>query len=149
MRLNYSNRLTTLMLASIVLMSITGLTRADEKLVSLTKSTLVRVGYSFDRCYLLMREADLEGRWGMNKGSSDEFSLCIEKAPASVKSEIDRLRSALARKPTAIAALKEYILTYRQLLARLQSPSTTLSEAGTYSAVLDGQGAKVIAEVEW
>jgi len=62
---------------------------------------------------------------------------------------VDELRATLSKKPQALAAFKDYVLTYRALLAQLESRSTTLAEAAKFETILDGKAAKVIAEIEW
>lgn len=122
MHLNYSPYgVTASVLASIVLMSFITFARADDKkFVMLAKGTLIEIQLSFDKCYLTMKEADLFYRFGeiaKSKSTIDELFRCVENAPTKVKSSVDALRSALASKPQALATLKEYVLTYRRLLA--------------------------------
>jgi hypothetical protein len=125
---------------------------ADSNTVTHAKAILVIIGSSLDGCYLDWQEADLLDRTHHipeSQAKLGELSRCIESAPNETRWAVDSLRAAVSKKPQALAMFKDYVLTYRALLAQLGSRSTTLAEAANFEAILDGKAAKVIAEIEW
>jgi hypothetical protein len=146
----WRNWLCSVSLVGAFLIAATPSKSADSKAVTHAKAIII--GSSVNHCVLQAREADLLDQTHHipeAQAKLAEFSRCIESAPNETKWAVDDLRAALSKKPQALAMFKDYVLTYRALLAQLDSGSTTLADAADFETTLDGKAAKVIAEIEW
>lgn len=123
---------------------------ADGRLSAHAKFVVAEVTVSFATCDGLVRSwhaANDPDEMDISKRLRD-MNECQSKAPGKLQRSVQELRAALKAQGKSEAALKSFMMTYRQLLGIL-GPNVTNKELSLYEKTLDEKGELLIADIEW
>lgn len=123
---------------------------ADDRLMAHAKFFVAEVETSFMTCSLTVSAwhvADDPDETKISKLLRD-MNECQSKAPGKLQPSVQKLRAALKAQGKSEAALKAFMMTYRQLLGVL-GPNISNAELSQFGKTLDSKGALFIADIEW